>query len=382
MGLISTAISGAMAGGGEAGVQAGLQMQRQFGEQELLKMRADAEQQLVRTQATLAQQTHATNVEADIAAIPRRQAAELPGKVAEAHAMPVKLTPGESLSEGGKITVTAPTNVPPEHLKFYEAYADRMRAEADAIRSGLKYKEGASALPKVTKETNEDGSQHYLLDQNSGAVGKIIPGAAAKAAVSHWFSADEPAKEAMPDVVQWTYNGKVLKSGLSELYPAIGKRVGAPASGETPGAAPGAPTLEVGAVVKGMRYKGGDPNAKASWEQPPAAKPAPKGVVNAEVAKPAAVATSTAAPNPYVDSKGQPTGNTAAGEPSVASKVVPAVKDAVVGTATDAIEGTANALSKAQISFLKSRVTESYKPGGRPLSGVERAQAKRAGLLQ
>ena len=278
-----------MAGAGEAGTAAGLQLQRQYGEQDLLKMRADAEEALARTVSGLRTEERAAGIEQDIGAIPRRQAAELPGEVAKAKAVPQKLAAGESIIEGGKITVTAPS--PKEISGFYGAYAKLMNARADEIASGVKDK---GSFPHVIEKANPDGTTQ-LYDQNSGAIGTIIPGQAAKAAVSHWFSADEPAKAALPQVVQWTHGNRTLPGGLEDLYPAMKNR----ASGEgasVAGSAAAAPSLEAGAIVKGMRFKGGDPNNEKSWE-PVAAKPAaaptavaPQGVVNKGVAEAASPA--------------------------------------------------------------------------------------------
>lgn len=297
-------IYGAMEGAGQAGVATGLQMQRQLGEQDLLKMRAEAEQELARTTASLARETHAITSAQDIANIPKRQAAELPGQVAAAKAIPQKLAAGESIVEGGKVTVTAPT--PKETSGFYEAYADLMKARAEEIRAGAK---GKQNLPNVSAKTNEDGTQHFLLDSNSGAVGRIIPGQPAKEAISHWFKADEPAKAAVPQVVEWTHNGKVLPGGLDDLYPVMSKRSGAQAGGaaSAAGGMPAAANTPSAAAVtylqqhpesatdfdakygKGASAQFAKPTAKA------APAPAQKGVVNAEVARTSTSASREAA---------------------------------------------------------------------------------------
>jgi|SRR5690349_9647401 hypothetical protein len=65
---------------------------------------------------------------------------------------------------------------------MYKSEADRLNAQYDAIRNQEKYRgRPVPLLPIISVEKNPDGT-YYLLDKNSGAIGKINPGKPAAAA--------------------------------------------------------------------------------------------------------------------------------------------------------------------------------------------------------
>jgi len=237
---MSGLIYGAMAGMGEAGERAGLTLQKTFSDENLLRMRAEADQAMARTMAELARETHAANIETDIAAAPRRFEAELPGKKAlmsaeadarvdTARRSPRTLAAGASEIQDGRIIATAPEKpLPREQLAYYTAQANRLNAEAAAIRDGIKYRGEKVAVPNIKVETlDRDGVKTIVnVDQNSGAIGVVMPGAPATPGKSRWFSPDEPGKPEGPPSISWSLNGRALPGGLSDLYPAMKARIG------------------------------------------------------------------------------------------------------------------------------------------------------------
>lgn len=292
--ILAQGIVGSVAGGGKA---AGEDLE----EQSKAAIEALRDQRL----ALLAQTTHAANVQTDLEALPQKLAIETSGKVAEQGA----LAPGVTAAEQAKSdiatraknaeriiapagstvitpgipdttirsdegdgtpttiagtpdrTYTAPIKTPDEQRKYYEAHANYENAMADAVRSGSKEK---VQLPNVKVETDENG-QKTLIDQNSGAIGTIVPGTDATPEVKHWFSPNEPAKAKGMPGVQWSYNGQPLKGGLTDLYPSIQARTAK--AGKAP----------TGIVDNGAIHsdEGGD-NAQKSEPKPPAAYPSAK----------------------------------------------------------------------------------------------------------
>src|SRR3954469_3176081 len=104
--------------------------------------------------------------------------AEANAKVDVATRSPRTLSAGASEVQDGKVVVTAPEKPhPPELLKYYEANANRLNAEAKAINDGLKYKDKGEKvrLPNIKVEKNDQTGEVYNIDQNSGAIGTIIP---------------------------------------------------------------------------------------------------------------------------------------------------------------------------------------------------------------
>jgi hypothetical protein len=173
--------------------------------------------------------------------------AEANAKVDVATRSPRTLPAGASEVQDGKVVVTAPEKPhPPELLKYYEANANKLNADADAIRNGEKYRQKAGEkprLPNIKVEKNDQTGEVYNIDQNSGAIGTIVPSKPAEPGKSHWFSADEPGKSAQPANIVWRLpDGRVLQNGLADLYPDISARTpegaGAPAVAPSGGRPP------------------------------------------------------------------------------------------------------------------------------------------------
>lgn len=113
-----------------------------------------------------------------------------------------------------------------------------MRAHANYYNSAARAastKEPKATLPKIVPLKDEQGNVIAVLDENTGAVGTPSPGAPAKEAVSHWFSANEPAKPAVPAGLTWVGPDKQPIQGIHVYYPDMIKR----GVGENAAAAPG-----------------------------------------------------------------------------------------------------------------------------------------------
>jgi hypothetical protein len=290
---IAEGILGGVAGAGKAAGE-------DLAEQQKAAIEALRDQRL----AQLAQSTHAANVRTDLNALPERLATETTAKVNDQSALapgviaaeqaksdiaaaaerqkPVTMAPGSTrltpgtpgspeipqgdldysdTGEGRAATAgtpdqiyTAPIRTPEEQVKMYEAHAEYYKALARQVSSGGKDK---VQLPNVKVEKDPTTDEPTMIDQNSGAIGKITEGAPAVPAVSHWFKPDEPGKPAAMPGVQWSYNGRPLKNGLSDLYPAIQQR--------TAKAAPG--------IIAGTAGDSGEAPEKPTAPKPPKAYP-------------------------------------------------------------------------------------------------------------
>lgn len=139
------------------------------------------------------------------------------------------VAPGSTLRRYGQPDFTAPIKTPQEQLDYYSASANRLNAEAQAIRDGMKYrdKQAKPTLPKVIVKTDEAGNT-FLFDENSGSVGTLVPGVPAQEGKSHWFSADEPARPAEAHRTLWRLPNGSVAPDLRSMYPDIAKRSGAP----------------------------------------------------------------------------------------------------------------------------------------------------------
>jgi hypothetical protein len=265
LGLVGSAMAGAAVGAGEVGQQ-GLDYAAKA---TLADHAAEIQKLRDARMAELEQQTHRVNTATDIENLPARGAAETDvlktredalrdGKVETANRLPRTLPAGSSEVVDGKVVVTAPEKpLPQEHLDYYRAMADRMNAETAAIRNGDKYKAGGGKgqLPNIKVETDSDGN-FINIDQNSGAVGRLIAKQDAKSSAWHMFSPNEPAKPAQEARIEWTYNGKVLPNGLDDLYPAIRGRIGTIPGSEGKQAGPALPRTdaEFNALPVGTEY--------------------------------------------------------------------------------------------------------------------------------
>jgi hypothetical protein len=245
---------GAIGGAGQAAASQALLEQKD-------QMDALREQRL----SALRTKEYAANLQANVASAPAMIAAQTPGiidrltqeqkiKDASEAAKPRVMAPGSTLvtpgtpgtpgvtptdaaESGGTLdegagatpgtpdkTFTAPTKLSPGQEAYYQAHADeakaltaRYQAEADAINRGERYN-SQNQKPKVTLLDKDQG---LLKDENTGAIGYVIPGKPAKAGVSHVFGADEPAQPATMPTTVWfdPGSGKALANGLDDLYP-------------------------------------------------------------------------------------------------------------------------------------------------------------------
>lgn len=321
MGLIGTAIAGALSAGTELGRQANDYFTKSRLQEEAYKAQALRDRVLselrrgdYRAEAQTKLDFAPKMYQAETDAQAERLAALRPGELetmrqkAEldlgfSNRKPRTLAAGASEVVDGKITVTAPQkDLPPEQAAYYLASANRLNAEARAITDGLKYKgaaPGKPVAPSIKVEKDLDGTL-YNLDQNSGAIGVIVPGEPAKKGTTRWFGPNDPDQPAGQPTIVWSLNGKPLKGGLSELYPAMKERVGD--AGSTPGKTgwdsgtgqvfksgkvigmanseaearklvAGYPV--VGAGVEGYKFNGGDPNDRKNRAIEAPARPAP-----------------------------------------------------------------------------------------------------------
>lgn len=184
------------------------------------------------------------------------------------------------------------------HSSYYDAAANRMNAEAEAIRNGEKYKKGADKiqLPNIKVERDQASGMTYSVDANSGAVGVMQPAEKGSPPQTRsafdptsWFGDLDKGTPDKPARMVWSLHGQVLQNGLADIYPDIKKRLtnsaaardtAAGASGD-PGpaieaeirggsdaASAPAPRLpRAGDIVSGYRFKGGNPRDKANWEK-------------------------------------------------------------------------------------------------------------------
>jgi hypothetical protein len=158
------------------------------------------------------------------------------------------------------------------HSTYYQAAADKLNAEAEAIRSGAKNKPQVPTI-KIVQGKDDMGqpTSTYLVDEHTGATGVIVPGKpAVEAKTYNWYDLgkkDVPGKPAEPMHVEWsTSDGRMLPGGLADLY--RGATTAAPgiingARGQ-PGTAPvtastSEPTL--GAPSASRYYQGDKPPA-------------------------------------------------------------------------------------------------------------------------
>lgn len=226
---------GAIGGAGEAAAYLGKTWNEADLKEELAKANDARMQNLARLQGQVQQDVHRGNIGADMEALPERLRLEAEAKIDVAKRSPRTLAEGATEIVDGQPGFTAPKTAAPiskEQGQYYEAAADRLNAEAQAIRDGLKYKGPADAKPQLpsVKPEKDEGGNTYMIDQNSGAMGFIIPGKAGEKGASHWIGPKDPDKPAKSPEMAWSYNGKVLPNGLSDLYPDMKKRIGGSAT--------------------------------------------------------------------------------------------------------------------------------------------------------
>jgi hypothetical protein len=126
---------------------------------------------------------------------------------------------------------------------------DKLKAEAEELRARSRYynrdqgKTPKETMPKlIATEKDDQGNPIQWLDQNTGAIGNRVSGSPAVPPVSHWFSANEPGKAAIPSGINWTDASGQPLPGLHVYYPDMMNRgVGEGAPG-APVAAPTAAT--------------------------------------------------------------------------------------------------------------------------------------------
>lgn len=67
----------------------------------------------------------------------------------------------------------------------------------------------ATAANKRPQKMTING-EDVLLDPETGAIGKLVPGTESTPEQSHWFKPNDPAKPAVPSRVEWSLDGNVL----------------------------------------------------------------------------------------------------------------------------------------------------------------------------
>ena len=252
LGLLGTALAGAMAGGGEAGLKFSLE-----------EAKNEAAMKRDEALARIARETHEANAQTDLRLLPEKKRVEVEAENKKLH----PLSPGASLASGEGIKFTAPEKqLPAEQLNSYKAYANQLNAEAEAIRSGLKYgSKDKEVLPKVVVTRNPETGEQSIVDSNSGAMGIITQGMPAKKGETRWFGPNDPDQPSTQPTIQWQHNGKILQGGLADLYPAMRERIesGRPAA-DRPGSGVDWSKFGVGAE----KPKGAQPAQTAPRAQP------------------------------------------------------------------------------------------------------------------
>jgi hypothetical protein len=164
----------------------------------------------------------------------------------EEAAQPRIIPAGSTVQRQGQPDFQAPAApekaLTPEQIDKLKAEAEYLRAHAAQARAASG-KEGKATMPKlIATEKDDQGNPIQWLDQNTGAIGNRVAGSPAIPPVSHWFSANEPGKAAIPSGINWTDAAGQPLPGLHVYYPDMTKRgVGEGAPG-APVAAPTAAT--------------------------------------------------------------------------------------------------------------------------------------------
>lgn len=146
-----------------------------------------------------------------------------------------------------------------------EAYARYLDREKD--RSA---KESKPTLPKIIAIKDAEGNVVGALDEHSGAFGTPTPGAPAKEAVSHWFSADEPAKPAVPPGLRWSNAAGQPIQGLHVYYPEMSGRMSAGGGAPSAPAAPSPDPLGLRSSLPKRQPQGAGIVSSAPAPQPQA----------------------------------------------------------------------------------------------------------------
>lgn len=223
MGLIGSMIAGAAETAGATGAKIGLDsMQADI--QALRDQRLqDYAKELANIQSQQRQQEYVARSPVDIATHKANAEEDATQAIRKAKESP-RTIPAGATEKIGADTYLAPFSPTEEQLK--QADVALKKAQAD-YWEGAKTNEanaraaaaanGKAVMPKIVKVSGENGD--YLVDENSGAVGVIVPGSPAKDAVWHAFSKNEPATPEVLQHTKWaTADGRPLPNGPFELY--------------------------------------------------------------------------------------------------------------------------------------------------------------------
>lgn len=254
-GLVSSVLGGAGAGLAQgANLAGGLYLKGQIdAEHQRMAQEAQAarEERNIRLTGEQARQTQSERPEV----IPAGATVKRPGQ--PDYTAPIKESPADTEEKKARAA----------YLNAYAGYfnRDKPKAEGDGT--------GKPTLPHVIVKDDGQGGQ-YLFDENSSAIGTIIPGSPATEPVSHWFKPDEPGKAAQPNNIVWrSPTGDVLQGGLVSLYPDLIKRT--PAVDEQGGAQPGPAAAPAKRPPLTSFFSGSQPGSQpAPQAQPRAAAPA------------------------------------------------------------------------------------------------------------
>jgi hypothetical protein len=145
------------------------------------------------------------------------------------------VAPGSTLHREGQTDFQAPdTKHPQELLDFWKSEAEKNRAMARAS-DRKPDKEAKPTFPKLMK-AGEDGQT--FIDQNTNAVGTIVPPVAGSPAEHNWIFPNKPAVQGKPAGMMWSVGGEVLndREYNQRFYGDANKVSGRGGNGEAPGA--------------------------------------------------------------------------------------------------------------------------------------------------
>lgn len=104
-----------------------------------------------------------------------------------------------------------------EQRRIDRGRLEAMFAKIDKTGNG---KEEKPVYPKLVKEV-DDENKPYVIDQNTGAIGRMKAGTPAKDSVWHLLKPNEPATPETLSKMEWTDSeGNPLPGGISSLYKA------------------------------------------------------------------------------------------------------------------------------------------------------------------
>lgn len=237
MGLLGLAVAGGLQGAGEGVAAQGTAWTKEQIDAEKEKVAQMGRENVLRIMHTNALDLQEQNSKREMANLPEKTRIATDEAIRKEKESPRVVAEGSTLRAPGQPDFTPPKTEAPksqELLDYYAANAKRLNAEADAISEGMKYRDRSgktekTLLPKYKTEKDADGNP-YMVEEITGAIGRIIPGQPATPEKHNWFSANDPAKKAGAPKIEWSMpDGTPLPDGPSSLFP------GAPGAGRSSG---------------------------------------------------------------------------------------------------------------------------------------------------